>query len=120
MKRDVQNLCDKCVTYKRGKSKSQHHGIFMPLLIANTPWTNISIDSVLGLPRSKGGKYVFFVADRFSKMTHFIPYHKNDDVDHVTNLFFKEVVRLHGIPRNIVSNRDVKFVSHFRKLLCVS
>ncbi|KAF7839066.1 Transposon Ty3-G Gag-Pol polyprotein [Senna tora] len=118
MRKDVEKICAKCIACKQAKSKSMPHGLYTPLPVPIELWTDISMDFVLGSPRTRKGRdSIFVVMDRFSKMAHFIACHKTDDATNITDLFFREVVRLHGVPKTIVPNRDAKFLSHFWRVL---
>ena len=117
MRRYVENLCAKCTVCLKTKSRSHPYGLHMPLPIPNAPWVDISMDFVPSLPKIEHKDSIFVVVDRFSKMAHFIPCDKTNDASKNADLFFKEVVRLHGMPITIVSDRDTKFLSHFWRTL---
>ena len=118
MLKDVEHLVKRCLECLRAKSRVMPHGLYCPLSIPTAPWEDIRMDFIVGLPRTKRWRNsIFVMVDRFSKMTYFIACHKTDDATNVANLFFRELVRLHGVPRTIVSDRDVKFLSYFWKTL---
>ncbi|RDY10220.1 hypothetical protein CR513_05306, partial [Mucuna pruriens] len=122
MRCGVHKICERCLTCKVAKSRVSPHGLYTPLLILTSLWIDISMNFVLDFPRSKrGSDSIFIVVDRFSKMGHFIPCHKSDDASHVANLFFniffRDVVLLHGLIRTIMSDRDTIFLGHFWRFL---
>jgi hypothetical protein len=110
----VERYVSRCMTCNKAKSLLNQHGFYMPLPVPSVPWEDISMDFVLGLPRTKRERgSIFVVVHRFSEIAHFIPYHKSDNASHVVDLFFAEIVHLHGVPNTIISDRDAKFLDHF-------
>jgi len=72
------------------------------------------MDFVTHLPRStKGHDSVWVIIDRLTKCAHFLPMNQKWSMDRLTELYVREVVRLHGVPESIVSDRDPKFTSRF-------
>jgi hypothetical protein len=88
MKRDVQNIYDRCIVYRQAKSKVLPHGLYTPFLVTKKLWIDISIDFVLGFPWLKRVRdSIFIVVDRFFKITHFISCHEIDDATNMQIYF---------------------------------
>ena len=121
MRRDVERQIERCVICHHAKSKINPYVQYTPLSIPNKPWINLSMDFVLSFSRTtKGHDSIYVVVDHFSKMAHFIPCHKTDDAKHVADLFFREIICLHGVSRTIVSDRDISSLTTFLKPCCVN
>jgi hypothetical protein len=99
------------------KVKAEHKrptGLLNPLEIPEWKWENIAMDFVVSLPRYPCGKdAIWVVIDRLTKVAHFIPMMQTSSAADLVPLHIKEVVRLHGVPKSIMSDRDSKFVSNF-------
>ncbi|XP_042952257.1 uncharacterized protein LOC122289342 [Carya illinoinensis] len=114
MKKDVRLHIQQCDTCQRNKYDTrQPAGLLEPLQIPSGVWTDVSMDFIGGLPKSAGKNSIFVVVDRLTKFAHFIalaqPYTARD----VADAFVRNVVKLHGLPSSIVSDRDCIFMSHF-------
>ncbi|KAA0063034.1 serine/threonine-protein kinase TIO-like [Cucumis melo var. makuwa] len=118
LRRDCNNFVQRCPTCQRAKGTSTNAGLYSPLP-TQLPFGKIyQLILCLDYPKLKDKHdSVMVVVDRFSKMTHFISCKKINDAIYIANLFFREIVRLHGVLKTIVSDRDVKFLSHFWKTL---
>ena len=79
--RDVEHFFKRYRICQTSKDKASNASLYMPLPIPTQPWTDISMDFILGLPRTKkSNDSIFVVVDRFSKMAHFIPCNRTTDV----------------------------------------
>jgi len=114
---DIHKVITACSICHNAKSHF-NQGLYTPLAVPVQHWDDASMDFIVALPRTQRGKdAVMVVVGRFSKMAHFIPCHKTDDATYITELYFWEIIRLHGVPKCIVSHRDSKFLCHFWRSL---
>ena len=117
MKKDMDKYISRCMKCQQVKVEHQHPvGLLQPLLVLEWKWEVISMDFISGLPMTwRQHDSIMVVVDKLTKAAHFTPVkstHKNDDI---SKIFMKDIFKLHGLPKAIISNKDVKFTSNFWK-----
>ena len=115
MKKDVVEYVARCLTCQKVKAVHQRPArLLQPLGIPEWKWEDIAMDFVVGLPKTVGQHdSVWVIVDRYTKSTHFWPVKSTYTVDQYAELYVREIVRLHGVPNSIVSDRDPIFTSKF-------
>jgi hypothetical protein len=119
MKRDVAEYVAQCHVYQQVKAEHQRpEGPLQPLSISEWKWDQIAMDFVVGLPKAPSGQdSIWVVIDRLTKSAHFIAFHITDSVPKLAEMYIRDIVKLHGVPASIVSDRDSRFTSRFWRCL---
>ena len=103
-----------CVMCQRNKTEYLHPaGLLQPLEVPSSDWADIAMDYIERFPHVGGKTVILTVVDRFSKYAHFIALGHPYTAISVARVFFDNIVRLHGVPCSIVSDRDPVFTSAF-------
>ncbi|KAL0149844.1 hypothetical protein M9458_054892 [Cirrhinus mrigala] len=119
LRRDVQLYVQACNTCARSKTNNTPStGELQPLPIPKRPWSYISIDFVTGLPESLGKNTILTIVDRFSKAVHLVALTGLPSAKTTAELILEHVVRLHGFPKDIVSDRGPQFTAKFWQAFC--
>ena len=114
MHHSVEEYIKSCDICQKIKTKTMAPaGLLQPLPIPCQVWDDISLDFVEGLPMSHGKNAIMVVVDRFSKYAHFLPLTHPFTAKLVADKFVEGIVKLHGMPISIISDRDPIFVSKF-------
>lgn len=112
--KDIKTFIANCDQCQRQTYETIHPpGLLEPLPIPENVWFDISLDFIDGLPLSQGKNTILVVVDRLSKYAHFVAVAHPYTATQIAEIFMKEIFRLHGMPRSIVSDRDPIFISHF-------
>jgi protoheme ferro-lyase len=118
LKYDAEKYVKTCLTCQQNRTFNKKQvGLLRPLPILEGLWEIVSMDFMVNFPPSRGFDVIMVVVDRFNKMAHFIPIKKNAMTQKTRRLFFTHVFRHHGLPKDIVSNRNPKFTSKFSRAL---
>jgi hypothetical protein len=118
MKTDIAEFVAQCLVCQQVKAEHQRPaGMLQPLEIPVWKWERISMDFLVGLPCTQAGyDSIWVVVNRLTKSAHFLPVKTTYTSAKLTEEFISEIVRLHGVPVSIISERDLKFTSRLWKV----
>lgn len=118
MRQDVAEFVKTCLICQKAKSDHTHpQGLLQPLPIPQRVWEEIAMDFIVALPNYRGFTVILVVVDRLSKFGHFIPLRGDFTSETVATTFIQNIIKLHGVPISIVTDRDRVFLSKFWKSL---
>lgn len=117
-KKDVQKFVSECRVCQTHKSSTLNlAGILQPIAIPQQIWEEISMDFIERLPKSQGVDVICVVVDRLSNFAHFLSLKHPYTARSVAEVFVKEIVRLHGFPTSIISDRDSVLKQFLERML---
>jgi len=116
----VKNFVKNCDSCQRNKSRNvKPGGWMMPTEIPDGPWQWVTMDFITQLPPTvRDHSAIFVMVDKFTKMVHLAPCKDTTSAVEVAQLFRENVVRFHGTPAHIITDRDSRFTSQFWKAFC--
>ena len=118
MHKTIRSFCRTCESCQRAKVSNQKPmGKLHTLPVPTKPWDSIGMDFIGPFPESKGYNYLWVVICRMTSMVHLIPVHTTMTATQLSWIYLREIVRLHGLPTSIVSDRDSKFTSKWWRSL---
>ena len=115
MKKEIVDFISRCLTYQQVKAENQKLAKkIQPLPIPVWKWDKITMDFVIRLPRTRRQHgAIWVIVDRLTKSAHFLLVSNDDPLDKLAQLYVEEIVRLHGVPISVVSDRDPRFTYRF-------
>lgn len=115
MKKDALEFTKRCLVCQKVKAERvKLPGLLHPLDIPKMKWECINMDFVTGLPIvASVYDSIFVIVDKLTKVAHLLRDKKTFSASDIARIFVKDIVRLHGFPHRIISDRDAKFTSKF-------